>query len=328
MTMTSEIRVESGLAIHGGVGTISADRMSADLKAAYEEALAASLLAGHEVLRGGGSATDGVVAAVSEMEDSPLFNAGRGSNLDERGIVTMDASLMRGEDRAAGAVAGVETLRNPIRAAGLVLERSEHVLLIAEGAEAFCRDEGLATEPAGYFVTERRLADLERARKRNNERPDVLGDAAHDSTPEHPSSRAGTVGAVARDSTGSLAAGTSTGGMANKRWGRVGDSPLVGAGTYASPLCAVSCTGWGERFIEHAVAYQIHARMDLAGVSLAEAVRAVLWDELAARVPRSGGLVAMDAQGHVELAFNTPGMYRGWIGEDGRPHVDIYGGRA
>ncbi len=328
MSITSEIRVRSGLAIHGGVGTISESRMSAELQAAYEEALAVSLLAGHEVLTGGGSAVDGVVAAICVMEDSPLFNAGCGSNLDERGVVTMDASLMRGEDRAAGAVAGVQTPRNPIRAAQLVLERSEHVLLIAEGAEAFCRDAGLPIEAAGYFVTERRLGDLERARQRKDERPNVLGDATPEGMSEHPSFRAGTVGAVARDSTGSLAAGTSTGGMANKAWGRVGDSPVIGAGTYASRRCAVSGTGWGERFIEHAVAYQIHARMDLTGVSLAEAVHAVVWDELAARVPKSGGLVAMDAEGNVELAFNTPGMYRGWIGENGQPHVDIYGGRG
>ncbi|NNF26291.1 MAG: hypothetical protein HKN73_03590, partial [Gemmatimonadetes bacterium] len=282
--------VQFGLAIHGGVGTLPPSRMSKELLADYEAALAASLAAGHGALAGGGSATDAVVEAVCSMEDSPLFNAGRGSNLDERGIATMDASIMRGEDRASGAVAALESIRNPVRAARLVMEESPHVFLIAPGAEAFARGRGLPTEPPDYFVTERRLNDLERARSRRSARPNVLGESAlgeeRTGGPEDGvGSNTGTVGAVALDRSGGLAAATSTGGMANKTWGRVGDTPIIGAGTYASETCAVSCTGWGERFIERAVAHQVHARMELAGATLEEAVQAVVWEELHTLVP-------------------------------------------
>ena len=318
-----------GLAIHGGVGTLHPDRMPEELRGDYEAALTASLAAGHESLATGRSASDAVVEAVRVMEDSPLFNAGRGSNLDERGVATMDASIMRGHDRAAGAVAGVESIRNPVRAARLVMEESPHVFLIGAGAEAFARDRGLPTEPPGFFITERRLKDLEHARRRRAARPNVLGgehpSRGQEPAGDDPGANSGTVGAVALDPHGRLAAATSTGGMANKSWGRVGDSPIIGAGTFASDECAVSCTGWGERFIERAVAFQVHARMELAGATLSEAVRGVVWDELHARLPGSGGLVAMDAEGRIIHSFNTHGMYRGWIGDEGVAHVAIYG---
>ena len=325
-------RIRFGVAIHGGVGTLPPSKMTAGLREAYEAALSSSLDAGYTALKAGGSSTDAVVEAVAVMEDSPLFNAGRGSNLDERGAATMDASIMRGEDRASGAVAGVETIRNPVRAARKVMEESPHVFLIAQGAEAFAKERGISTEDPAFFVTERRLHDLERARERRLARPNVLGQtlepgdgASSLATNDDPDSKTGTVGAVALDEHGSLAAATSTGGMANKSWGRIGDTPIIGAGTYASHLCAVSCTGWGERFIERAVAHDVHARMDLAGTTLQEAVEAVVWDELHTLVPGSGGLVAIDGFGHVTHSFNTAGMYRGWVGEDGRPHVAIYG---
>ena len=190
-------------------------------------------------------------------------------------------------------------------------------MLIGAGAEAFARGHGIEITDPSFFHTDRRWSDLHKAKERSGARPNVLGDA-------NPAEQSGTVGAVARDGTGRLAAATSTGGMANKTWGRVGDSPIIAAGTYASPLCAVSCTGWGEYFIRHVAAYDVHARMEHAGVGLAEAVQGVVWETLDKAVPGSGGLVAIDHEGHVELEFNTPGMYRGWIDPDGRMEVAIY----
>ena len=317
--MTS-IRIEHGLAIHGGVGTIARAAMTPELETAYETVLAESLLAGRAALDANGHALDAVVAAVQVMEDSPLFNAGRGSNFDERGVITMDASIMDGLTRDAGAVAGVTDVRSPIDLARRVMEESAHVLLVGEGAESFARAQGVPVTDPAFFHTDRRRAELERARERADARPNVLGDA---DAPD-PLNQAGTVGAVALDAAGRLAAATSTGGMANKTWGRVGDSPVIGAGTYASDLCAISCTGWGEYFIRFAAAYDVHARMAHAGASLEEAVREVVFDVLHARVPGSGGLVALGSDGSVELSFNTPGMYRGWVGEDGAPNVAMY----
>lgn len=310
------IRIDHGLAVHGGVGTLSPERMTPELDEAYRDALSEALVEGREALGTGGSAVDGVVAAVRIMEDSPLFNAGRGSNFDERGVVTMDASIMDGATLRAGAVAGVTDVRHPVELARLVMERSPHVLLIGEGAEHFAREHGIAVTDPSFFHTERRRDALRKAKERQERRPDVVG--------EDPAARAGTVGAVARDASGRLAAATSTGGMANKAWGRVGDSPIIGAGTYASDLCAVSCTGWGEYFITHAAAHDVHARMAHGGLSLAEAVDEVIFETLHARIPGSGGMVALGAEGNVELPFNTSGMYRGWIGRDGEPRVGIY----
>lgn len=313
----SEVRIERGLAIHGGVGTLPRENMTRSLEADYREALTHSLEAGNEALHSGGTALDAVCAAVRVMEDSPLFNAGRGSNFDERGVVSMDASIMDGDALDAGAVADVTDVRYPVDLARLVMERSEHLMLTGPGAEAFARAHGVEATEASFFYTARRWADLQRARENRGARPNVVGSA-------RPADRAGTVGAVARDGAGRLAAATSTGGMANKTWGRVGDSPIIGAGTYASHLCAVSCTGWGEYFIRHAVAHDVHAHMAHGGVGLARAVHGVIWETLEARVPGSGGLVALDRDGNVELCFNTPGMYRGWIDRDGAPHVALY----
>jgi beta-aspartyl-peptidase (threonine type) len=328
-------RIAHGLAIHGGVGTLSREAMTPALEAEYRETLADSLLAGRAALDAGGTSIDAVVAAVQVMEDAPIFNAGRGSNFDERGIVTMDACIMDGATLNAGAVAGVTDVRSPVELARLVMERSEHLMLIGEGAEAFARQQGVPVTENTFFHTERRWNELLRAREQGRSRPNVLGDGEDAVTRRGATvreiggaadaeDRSGTVGAVALDASGLLAAATSTGGMANKTWGRVGDSPIIGAGTYASPRCAVSCTGWGEYFIRNAIAYDVDARMKYGGATLTDAVHAVLWDVLAAQVPRSGGMCALDAEGAVELGFNTPGMYRGWIGEDGRPYVAIW----
>jgi L-asparaginase / beta-aspartyl-peptidase len=313
----SDLKITSGVVIHGGVGTPSPEQTTPELDAAYRETLSESLRAGGETLRAGGSALDAVVEAVRIMEDSPLFNAGRGSNFDERGVITMDASVMDGATLEAGSVAGVVETRNPVELARLVMERSEHVMLIGEGADAFAKAQGLGSAEAAFFHTERRWADLQRAKESGRSRPNVLGGG-------DPANKSGTVGAVARNASGDLAAATSTGGMANKSWGRVGDSPIIAAGTYAGPHCAVSCTGWGEYFIKNAVAYDVHARMEYLGVSLSEAVHGVIHEKLEAQVPGSGGLVAIDGNGRVELCFNTPGMYRGWIDEAGEPAVAIY----
>ena len=312
-------RVGSGVVIHGGVGTLARASLTPELHAEYRKTLDESLMAGHLALEAGGSAVDAVVASVKVMEDSPLFNAGRGSNFDERGIVTMDASIMDGDTLNAGAVAGVTDVRYPVELSRLVMDASEHVLLIGEGAEAFALAQGIASTERSFFHTERRWSELERARKHFDERPNVLGPDTSNLT-----DRAGTVGAVALDREGRIAAATSTGGMANKSWGRVGDSPVIGAGTYAGDKCAVSCTGWGEYFITHSVAYDVHARMEYAGLSLADAADAVVRGKLEARVPGAGGLVAIDRAGKVEMCFTTEGMYRGWVDESGRTTVAIF----
>jgi len=320
-------RIGHGVAIHGGVGTIPRAAMTPETERDYREALGASLRAGRDALQRSGHALDAVVAAVRVMEDSPLFNAGRGSNFDERGVITMDASIMDGSTLDAGAVAGVTDVRSPVELACLVMERSNHVMLIGDGAEAFARAHGIPRTEPSFFHTDRRWRALEQARRETTDRPDVLGDAPP-SRPSDPSDYSGTVGAVALDTEGRLAAATSTGGMTNKTWGRVGDSPIIGAGTYASGRCAVSSTGWGEYFIRHAAAHDVHARMAHAGSTLAEAVERVIFDVLHERVRGSGGMVALDAEGHVALAFSTPGMYRGWVGPTGAPSVAIYRGEG
>lgn len=325
------------VAIHGGVGTLAREDLTGELESAYREALTEALLAGRSALDEGGMAVDAVVAAVRIMEDSPLFNAGRGSNFDERGVITMDASIMDGSEGQAGAVAAITDVRHPVELARLVMDRSEHVMLVGEGAGRFARLHGIDQTEAAFFHTDRRWDALQHAKQAGSRRPNVLGDPAGpgdrrdaDAASENvgagsdPTDRTGTVGAVALDATGRLAAATSTGGMANKTWGRVGDSPIIGAGTWASGRCAVSCTGWGEYFIRNAAAHDVHARMAYAGASLAEAVRGVVFDTLDVQVPRSGGMVAVDAEGNVELIFNTPGMYRGQVVGDGEPTVGIH----
>ncbi len=321
MTLISQSRIKSGVVIHGGVGTLARSKLTAELEAAYRDTLDQSLMEGHKTLEAGGSAIDAVVASVKVMEDSPLFNAGRGSNFDERGIVTMDASVMNGETLSAGAVAGVTDVRYPIELSRMVMDSSEHVLLIGEGAEAFARAQGVPPTEPSFFHTERRWKEMEQAKERSDARPNVLS-AAADTT--DPTDRAGTVGAVALDREGRIAAATSTGGFANKGWGRVGDSPIIGAGTYAGAQCAVSCTGWGEYFITHAVAYDVHARMEYSGLSLSAAAAAVVLGKLEAQVPGAGGLVAIDRDGRIEMCFSTEGMYRGWVDESGRTRVSIF----
>lgn len=294
------------IAIHGGAGTIRASDMTPELAGARHEGLRRALRAGWAVLTTGGSALDAVTEAVCALEDDSLFNAGRGAVLTDAGTIEMDAAIMNGADRRAGAVAGIRGPRNPVRAARAVMETTPHLLMIGEGALAVARDVGLRFEPAAYFETPNRRAALERElARRASGASDTRSDA----------DRHGTVGAVARDAAGHLAAATSTGGMTGKRAGRVGDTPIIGAGTFADDAtCAVSCTGTGEVFIRFTAAAEIAARIRYGGEALESAASGVV-AELATH-GGDGGLIALSHAGDPVLKFNSQGMYRGSIGAD------------
>ncbi len=300
------------LAIHGG-GVIRST-LTPEIEASVKADLRRALDAGYGVLEAGGSAVDAVARAVVALEDSPHFNAGKGAVFTHDGRNELDASIMDGSTRRAGAIAGVTHVRNPVLLARAVMERSPHVMLIGEGAEAFGRSiEGIDFVEPAYFHTDVRWRQLREAIEKEAKRePSAQGRAIH----------YGTVGAVALDARGRLAAATSTGGMTNKRWGRVGDSPIIGAGTYADARCAVSATGWGEFFIRAAVAHDICARVEYGRQALAEAARTVIMETIPA-LGGDGGVIAIDAQGQVTLPFNTDGMYRGWVDRDGNHHVAI-----
>ncbi|VVE52129.1 isoaspartyl peptidase/L-asparaginase family protein [Pandoraea anhela] len=296
------------IAIHGGAGTISRDTPPEEVKA-YHEALADVLRAGQAVLAAGGSALDAVTEAVRHLEDCPRFNAGRGAVFTHGGTHELDAAIMNGATLDAGAIACVHRLRNPILAARSVLERSPHVLLVGEGAEAFAAANGAELVDPEYFFTEARYAQWQRALASASVSLDH--DMPLRQAPIDPDTKFGTVGAVACDIHGHVAAATSTGGMTNKAVGRVGDSPLIGAGCYANDAtAAVSATGTGEAFIRAVACYEVGALMAYAGLSLADAAERVIRERLP-RVNGRGGLIAVDAQGHVALPFNTEGMYRG-----------------
>jgi beta-aspartyl-peptidase (threonine type) len=302
------------LAVHGGAGTILRNTMTPAREAAYHAGLRRALEAGRLVLAAGGAALDAVTAAVMALEDEPLFNAGRGAVFTSAGKQEMDAAIMDGRDRAAGAVAGICGPRNPILAARAVMERTEHVLLIGESALAFCRAQGLAFEDTPYFFTEARWQALQ----------DTLAMRLAGVDNQDASRKHGTVGAVARDSHGHLAAATSTGGMTAKAPGRVGDTPVIGAGTWADDdTCALSGTGNGEIFIRYAACHEISARMRHAGQSLAQATQGVVMDLLAPH-GGSGGIIAVDRHGSVSLPFNCAGMYRGVVQSDGVLRTAIY----
>ena len=295
------------LAVHGGAGTIPRNETGLSRRASYHDGLRRALTTGRDVLAAGGSALDAVTGAVAALEDDPLFNAGRGSVFTRAGTQEMDACVMDGTDSRAGAVAGVFGPRNPVRAARAVMERSRHVLLIGEGALAFCRENGVAFCEPDYFHTEARRRELQRALEDPGREPRQYG----------------TVGAVARDCRGNLAAATSTGGMTGKAPGRVGDTPIIGAGTYAdNATCAVSATGQGEFFIRHVAAFAIAARLRHSGQSVDQAARAVI-GELAA-AGGSGGVVAVDHAGALALPFSTAGMYRGYVRDSEAIHTAIY----
>jgi L-asparaginase / beta-aspartyl-peptidase len=313
--VTAPSRTSFALAVHGGAGTLQRGDMTGDKEPLYRAGLGRALAAGREVLAAGGSALDAVTGAVCALEDDPLFNAGRGAVFTRAGTQEMDAAVMDGSDRRAGAVAGIFGPRNPVLAARAVMERSPHVMLIGDGAMAFCREACLAFEGADYFFTEARRQAL----------AETLAQEAAGGTDSDAARRHGTVGAVARDTAGNLAAATSTGGMTAKLPGRVGDSPIIGAGTYAdNATCAVSATGHGEFFIRYAVAHEIAARIAHAGRPLGEAAAAIVAE--LGRAGGSGGLVAVGADGSLALPFNCAGMYRGYVREDGIVYTAIYQG--
>lgn len=318
---TSPIR----LVIHGGAGTIMRNKLTAELEQAYRQVLAQSLTAGYAVLEAGGSSIDAVTAAIVVMEDSPLFNAGKGAVFSHAGRNELDASIMDGSTRVAGAVAGVTTIRNPIRAAHAVMTKSVHVMLIGQGADAFAAEQGLEIVDPSYFYTQFRWNQLQKAiaedrmLRDHDVGPDTLQLHADEKTDE----KRGTVGAVALDRHGNLAAGTSTGGLTNKRFGRVGDSPIIGAGTYAdNRSVAVSATGTGEIFIRTVAAFNTAAQVRLQHIPVTEAADNTL-AEIAA-IGGDGGLIVLDAKGNYAMRFNTRGMYRGTIGSDGIVRVGIF----
>jgi L-asparaginase / beta-aspartyl-peptidase len=303
------------LAIHGGAGTLLRGQMTPAKEQEYTAALQQALDAGHAVLSKAGSALDAVEAAVRVLEDCPLFNAGRGSVFTAEGTHQMDASIMEGLTRNAGAVSLITGIRNPISLARDVMEKSNHVFLAGDGAMHFAKMLGYTLEEPSYFHNDLRhkqwldLRDSEAFQLDHSDRKD---------------SKFGTVGAVACDAHGNLAAATSTGGMTNKKWGRVGDSPMIGAGTYANnATCAISCTGSGEFFIRGVVAYDVSCLMEYRGLSLADAAIEVIQNRVL-KLGGDGGLIAVDAQGNIAMPFNTEGMYRGFVTSVGKTGIAIY----
>lgn len=304
------------IAIHGGAGTITRSRMTSEKESEIRAALEESVRAGHKALLEGAAGTEAIRAAINVMEDSPLFNAGRGAVYNAAGDHEMDASIMEGEGMNAGAVASVSRIRNPIDLALRVMTESEHVMLMGDGAEEFARQQDFEMMDPAYFATDFRWQQLQRIQA-----GEKAGTAA---TIEDQKDRwFSTVGAVALDRQGNLVAGTSTGGTSNKRWGRVGDSPIIGAGTYArNGSCAVSATGNGEYFIRHVVAYNICNRVEL-GATLADAADTVVNDVLV-KAGGEGGIIAIDQSGNIAMPFNSEGMYRASIDTDGNIKVLIY----
>ncbi len=313
------------LVIHGGAGTILRSNMTAEKEAAYRAALEKSLKAGYKILENGGKAIDAVEAAIMVLEDDPHFNAGKGAVFTNEGKNEMDAAIMDGNTLKAGAVASVTTIKNPITAARAVMDKSEHVLMVGKGAEKFAALQGCTIVDPTYFFTKERWEDLLRAKHEDSLKLNkLLYEPSLLKQPDNHDYKYGTVGAVALDSYGNIAAGTSTGGMTNKKYGRVGDSPIVGAGTYANnATCAISGTGWGEYFIRLVMAKSISDRMELAGMSLQDAANEMIMKKLPA-LGGDGGLIGIDKKGNITMPFCTEGMYRGYIKSKGEMQIKIY----
>ncbi|HRG53545.1 MAG TPA: isoaspartyl peptidase/L-asparaginase [Bacteroidia bacterium] len=308
-----------GIAIHGGAGTILKSAMTPQKEKDYMDGIEEALIAGDKILSNGGTSLDAVEAAVKKMEDNPLFNAGKGSVFTHDGKNEMDACIMEGKTLKAGAVAGVQHVKNPVALARAVMDKSEHVFLVGDGALQFAVNMNLPIEKDNYFFVEHRFKQLQQAKESNTT---ILDHTVETSSSNE--KKFGTVGAVALDVHGNIAAATSTGGMTNKRWGRVGDSPIIGSGTYANnKTCGISCTGHGEFFIRAVVAYDISCLMEYKGLSLKEACEFVVQDKLA-KMGGEGGLVAIDYKGNIEMPFNSEGMYRGMKKNDSPFYIDIY----
>lgn len=300
------------IAIHGGAGTILKSTMTPALQQQYEQGLKDALSKGYDLLKNGGTAVDAVEAAVVALEDFELFNAGKGAVFNSEGKHEMDAAIMDGKNLDAGAVSGISNVKNPIALAKAIMQKSEHVMLFGKGAEQFARQQQIPFEADEYFYNEGRYQQWQEAMKEGRVQLD------------HTEKKFGTVGAVALDIHGNLAAATSTGGMTNKKYGRVGDSPVIGAGTYANnATCAVSCTGHGELFLRTVVGHDISCLMAYKGLSLIDACNVLVHDKLI-KINGEGGLVAVDKNGNVALPFNSEGMYRAYAHSDGRVEINIY----
>ena len=299
--------IDFAIVIHGGAGTILKKNMSEKMELAYNKKLKEALNIGYKILDEGGSSIDAVESTIKVLEDSELFNAGKGSVLSNDEIVEMDASIMYGRNLDAGAISGVKTIKNPISAARSVMEKSDHVFLSGTGAELFAKSQGLEIVDNKYFITQRRLNSLINTKKRDSLNDDKFG----------------TVGCVALDKFGNITSGTSTGGMTNKKWNRVGDVPIIGSGTYANnKTCGISSTGWGEYFIRNVVAYDISSQIEYGGITLSEAAQNTL--EKVKDLGGSGGVIGIDKKGNIVMDFNTEGMYRGYRKSNGESVVKIY----
>lgn len=314
-----------GFVIHGGAGVIKRGSLSPEKEKAYREKLAEVLMAGYKALQEGKSSLDAVEIAIRMMEDSPLFNAGKGAVFNADGKNELDASIMDGKTLAAGAVAGLHHVKNPITLARAVMEKSPHVMMIGDGAEKFAKEQNIELVDEKYFWTQDRWDALQKILNEEKEKakqPEVKK-VSQNSYAEEPYNKFGTVGVVALDKDGNLAAGTSTGGMTNKKYGRVGDAPIIGAGTYANGLCGVSATGWGEFFIRLSVARDICALTEYRLLPVQQAADTVIQQKLQ-KMGGDGGVIAMDKFGNIGISFNSEGMYRGYIDSTGKPVVDIY----
>ncbi|MHA4846605.1 isoaspartyl peptidase/L-asparaginase family protein [Flavitalea antarctica] len=332
----SSAGVKPVIVIHGGAGTILKSQMTPEMETRYIAGLEEALKKGYDVLQKGGTSLDAVEAAVMVMEDNPLFNAGKGAVFTNEGKNELDAAIMNGRNLAAGSVAGVTVIRNPITAARAVMEKSGHVMMVGPGAEKFASLNGITIVEPSYFYTESRWKSLQRMRRDDSLKTQLdhadtsLKKKTSYSHPEDKNWKYGTVGAVALDVKGDLAAATSTGGMSNKKFGRVGDAPLIGIGTYANnATCAISCTGWGEYFIRLGMAKTISDMMEFGKFSLKNASEEMIMKRLPALGKTDGeladgGLVAVDKNGNISMPFNSAGMYRGYIDKDGKMVIQIY----
>jgi len=315
LSVEKKKEVDYAMVIHGGAGTILKKNMTAEKEANYTETLNEALSIGEAILKSGRSSLEAVTETIKFMENSPLFNAGKGAVFTNQGTNELDASIMSGHDKSAGAVGGVTNIKNPILAARALMEKSEHVMMVGKGAEAFSESQGIETIDPSYFKTESRWNSLQKSLEKEK----TMGSIQSSDS----SSKFGTVGAVALDKNGNIVAGTSTGGMTNKRYNRIGDSPIIGAGTYAdNNTCGVSCTGHGEYFIRYAVAYDVSAMMEYKNVSLEKAAGTIVNEKLK-KAGGSGGLIALDKHGNISMPFNTAGMYRGYV-TDSKRYIGIY----
>ena len=306
-----------GIVIHGGAGTILKENMTLELEKKYKNALKEAVLIGYEILNNGGTSEKAVEKTINYLEDSPLFNAGKGAVLNFDGEVELDASFMEGKNLNAGAISGSKKIKNPISTAIKVMNSSSHVMLSGKGADDFAIQHNMQTVEQNYFKTERRINSLKKIKSIENNKVSNLLNS------DYRVQKLGTVGCVALDKFGNLSAGTSTGGMTNKKWNRIGDAPIIGAGTYANNnSCAVSSTGWGEYFIRGVVAYDIAALMEYKNLSIKKAAKTVI-DKIS-KMGGDGGVIAIDKQGNIAMEMNTSGMYRAHINSKGEIDVKIY----